>query len=126
MHEPAEEYELTFEERSGYLYAHVLSESSGATEILRWFSEIIPKCREIGATRVLVHVETNEGLSTSDAFDAATGVVALDVSGIKIAYVDPDPSHLDTNQFGELVAVNRGVQGKVFLTIAEGESWLLT
>lgn len=124
MHEPVKEYELTFEERAGYLYAHVASEVSGAQVLLRWFSEIIPKCRETGANKVLVHVETGEKLSTSDAFDAATGVIALDVTGIKIAYVDPNPANFDTNQFGELVAVNRGVQGKVFLTVAEGEAWL--
>lgn len=125
MEETPKLYHLTYEERTGYLYAHVVSEVSGANVLVRWFSEIIPKCRETGVHKVLVQVETAEKLSTSDAFDAATGVIALDVTGIKIAYVDPNPEHLDTNQFGELVAVNRGVQGKVFLTVPEAEAWLL-
>ena len=31
----------------------------------------------------------------------------------------------EVNSFGELVAVNRGLSGKVFNNIAEAESWLL-
>ena len=40
--------------------------------------------------------------------------------GIKVAFVDKYIEQQDLNQFGELVAVNRGINGKVFNDIDRG------
>jgi hypothetical protein len=45
-------------------------------------------------------------------------------ASIKVAFVDVYLDQQDVNSFGELVAVNRGLSGKVFNNIADAEKWL--
>lgn len=59
-------------------------------------------------------------------FDAAAGVVQLGLTGIKIAYVDTNPDHIENVRFAELVGTNRGANAKVFVSVGEAEAWLLS
>lgn len=45
--------------------------------------------------------------------------------GIRIAFVDRYIEQMDLNRFGELVAINRGIYGKIFNKFTEAENWLL-
>jgi len=47
------------------------------------------------------------------------------LTGIKIAFVDFDPASYENNQFGELVAGNRGAFAKVFTTESNAHDWLV-
>jgi hypothetical protein len=44
----------------------------------------------------------------------------------KIAFVDRIADQAELNSFGELVAVNRGLNVKIFKSVDEAEKWLLS
>lgn len=119
-------YELKFEELPNYLFADVKADRNDVATTVMWFGEIIEKCREIGVNLLLVKLTVPEALTMPEMFDAAAGVVALGIRGIKIAFVDPVPEHFEKNSFAELVGTNRGANAKVFVNIDEAESWLLS
>jgi hypothetical protein len=45
---------------------------------------------------------------------------------LKIAFVDRKTDQNQLNRFGETVAVNRGVHGRLFTDVSEAEIWLLS
>ena len=125
MTEPTRPYELEFEKRPDYLYARVAADSADEPTAVEYWKAIIDKCRELGVKRLLVEQLIPTGMSMTDTFELATEIAAMEVFGIKIAFVDSYIEHADVNQFGEMVAGNRGVWAKVFTTIPEAENWLL-
>ena len=54
-----------------------------------------------------------------------TGIVALGFANIRIAFVDRNADELPMMQFGETVARNRGIDGRVFANEADAEAWLM-
>ncbi len=117
-------YSLVIDRRDDCVYALIDSKENSGQIIVDAFACILAECRAIKVSKVFVEHKTPKPLSTSEAYDAAVGVVDLNFAGIRIAYLDRDATHLETNQFGELVAVNRGVIGKAFSDQAEAEAWL--
>jgi len=71
-------------------------------------------------------MEGQGNVTEADAFESSRDIVALGLDGIKIAYVDLDPANHQNNQFGELVAENRGAFAKVFTNEKDAEEWLLS
>ena len=115
---------IDFEAHPEYLHARISSDQNDAGVIVAAFSRIAEKCRETGCQKLLVEHETPQSLTMGEAFNAALGVVGLSLTGIRIAYVDRDISHLETTKFGELVAVNRGMKGQAFADLDEAVTWL--
>jgi len=113
------------ESRIDHLYARVVTETINAEILISIFGKLVPICKENGTENLLIEHFSGGKLTATDAFDAAIGILELDISTIKIAYVDPDPSHLENLKFGELVAVNRGARGMAFSDIEEAKDWLL-
>ena len=62
----------------------------------------------------------------TNAFVSSQGIVGLGLDGIKIAFVDIDPSNHEVNKFGELVAANRGANARVFYDEDPALDWLLS
>lgn len=118
-------YELTFEQRPEYLYAHLQAEATDVDKAVRYWQNIVDKCRELDFKRLLVVQEIPGGLSVTDTFLLATKVAAMGINGIKLAFVDPETHLYETHQFGQMAAGNRGVWVEVFTTIPEAENWLL-
>jgi hypothetical protein len=66
------------------------------------------------------------GLGTMDIFNVVKeGSERAAPLMLRIAYVDVNPEHdRKALEFGENVAVNRGMNVKVFSSVAEAEHWL--
>lgn len=118
------QFNIETESRDNYLYAKCESPDTNAGVLIGAFVQILPECRRLGYSKLLIEHISGGQLNTTDAFEAATGIVDLDVTGIKIAYVDHHPNHLESLQFGELVAINRGAFGKVFSNLDQAIEWL--
>lgn len=126
MSESLKLYEISFERRDGYLYARITGDTSlSATKVETW-KEIISTCRADGSERLLVTLDGPGNTTEADAFDSSREIVAIGLSDLKIAYVDLDPANHQNNQFGELVAENRGAFAKVFVSEKEAEDWLMS
>jgi hypothetical protein len=118
-------YKLTFEERDGYLFAGVTGETDNVDISSQYWKEIADKCKNDGTKKVLIVEDLPGGASMTEVYEVASALPQLGFFGIKIAFVDAHLDQQDVNRFGELVAVNRGLYGKIFNDVSEAEKWLL-
>lgn len=118
---------IVFDDRPRYLHALVTGDNT--FETLQTYTAEIPKaCIKFRKTRVMVVVQlSGSELSMLDVYkgvsagsDAAVGL------GMKIAYVDENPSHsIDNMMLAENVAGGRGISVRTFRDCQTAESWLL-
>ncbi|HQZ97462.1 MAG TPA: hypothetical protein PLP21_14165 [Pyrinomonadaceae bacterium] len=122
----AKPYKLTLEERPGYLYAFIEGEKDTYEISRAAWQEIADKAGELMSERVLIDENITEPGSFADAYRLASEIPEMGFGRAKIAFVDRFLSQNDINQFGELVAMNRGVNGRIFEDIKAAESWLFS
>ena len=118
-------YEISFEARNGYLYVCSRSPVGDLHEAHKLWEAIARECRQRKFQRVLVEEDHGTHLHVVDTFDLATRISELGFNRIKVAFVDRNHAHEPANAFGETVAVNRGVNGRVCSSLQEAEHWLL-
>ena len=110
-------------EREGYLVFNVEGEDSLQTSLDYW-KEIGEKCHQSGHKKALVIENMSGQLSVQDLYAACEKLPSL-VRGIKVAFIDLLPDHIEGNDFGELVAQNRGCWIMVFPDEDVATKWLL-
>jgi len=119
-------YTIKFEHRAGYLYAygHALKDSFDTS--LGFWSDIATYCKDNKFTKVLVEEDFATDNSMTEMYEIVIRGHELGFTGVKIAFVDRHPEQMNTNLFGETVALNRGLVVKVFSSAQEAEEWLLS
>ncbi|MBP6001953.1 MAG: hypothetical protein KA746_00830 [Pyrinomonadaceae bacterium] len=121
----ADPCKITFELSDTHLRAFVEgSEDSYAVSRYLW-TKVAAECRRTGATRVLVVENLGSPSSINETYRVTTELPEFGLVGIKIAFVDLVETQHNINQFGELVANNRGLNAKIFRSVDEAEAWLL-
>ena len=85
---------------------------------------VVGACQKRGFDRLLVEENFPNQLSMIQMHMLAVFIAELLPPAIKVAFVDQNAEQNDLNAFGETVAVNRGVVGRVFMTAADAEAWL--
>ena len=118
-------YQISFEQRPDYLYVYVEGEHDSYAISHAYWSEISLECERVNADRVLVDENLTECVSVVEMYQIASEIPGM-FSGISIAFVDRHADQAVLNEFGELVAVNRGVTGKFFVDAKDAEKWLLS
>jgi hypothetical protein len=120
-------YNLIFEQRERYLYAAVDGDEDTVEISAQYWQEVADKCKELGTKRVLIVEDLPGGGVTSmmDVYELATALPQMGFLGIRVAFVDAHLDQQSVNEFGELVATNRGLYGKIFNNFADGEHWIL-
>ena len=120
------EYSFTYIERPDYLHIKVTGTNTAPT-IQRYLREIHEICVKMNCSRILI--EENLAGPSMDIVDIFWQVVKGSemVGPIRcIAFVDVNPDHDSSRmKFAETVAVNRGINMRVFATVAEAEKWLV-
>lgn len=119
-------YNLEFEERTDYLYAYVSGDKDSVEICTQYWREIADECRRTKCRKVLIVEDIKESVSTTEMYQIASEIPDMDFSGIKIAFVDQYIEQHAVNEFGGLVATNRGLNVKLFNTAEEAEKWLLS
>lgn len=117
------QYSLTFERRPKYLYAYVAGEKDNYDISKAYWQEIADCLEETGYDRVLIDEDIEEAASVTDVFQLMSELPAMGYTGVRIAFYDRKIEHSDLNAFGELVASNRGLNGRVFNDIKLAEEW---
>ncbi len=119
-------YSLSLEPRPGYLHAQVTG-TNGAQTVLDYTAEIHQACVERGLRAVLIE----ENLSgPSIRLSAVLGIIMERAPEAakqlrRIALIDHNPEHDSSRmEFAEDVAANRGVNLKLFNSVAAAERWL--
>jgi hypothetical protein len=118
-------YRLTFEQRPTYLHAFVEGEDDSYEISRQYWQEIADECKARKFKKVLI-VEDIEGNGTiAEAYQLCSEFAQMGYTEIKVAFVERHAEHNEENLFGELVAVNRGINAKVFNDEADAEKWLM-
>jgi hypothetical protein len=117
-------YHLTLVPHPGYIHASVTGTHS-AENAARFLREVREACAKLEVSAVLLEVKfSGPSLATGSIF----GVIAQEsVAGKalrKVAYVDPSDRDPAKIRFAETVAINRGVNVRLFATAAEAARWL--
>ncbi len=115
---------LKINDRKKFLVA-VFSGDGGLEEVSARFGSLAESCRKAKKSRLLIDLRP---IKTAPTFSARyhageRAVVFLDF-GIKLAVLGA-PELMDPGRLGELVAQNRGVDGRVFSDLAVAKEWLL-
>ena len=118
----------TLKIRNQGTYLHMIAEGDGTAEdVAGYLSEGLKKCIELRCPNVLIE-ENLKGptLSIFAVYEIVTKICWQAASVVRhVAYVDINPEcKKEVNQFAETTAVNRGVNVKLFDTVAEAENWL--
>lgn len=124
LNDKIEGVEIQFEERDGYLYAFISGKEESVFLALKYWKYIIDECKKRGFEGLLVEEDFPNQLSATDMYTITSGISKMEPLGLKIAFVDRVSEHNKLNLFGETVAVNRGVNGRVFTEIEDAEAWL--
>ena len=114
------------EERPGYLHVRVTGTNS-VEAVQGYLGEIYVACVERGRCSILIEEHLRgRGLDLLAIFQiVCEGGERLQALAHRIAYVDVNGEHpAQDMQFAETVAVNRGVNLRVFATVPEAAAWL--
>ncbi len=116
-------YVIAFEEAPEYLLARVTGERT-PKNLLRYLEESFAAALAAGCSQVLLEMHfTGPSLSSSTIVNAISLVVWDAIKLRKIALVEAaggDPAMA----FAETVALNRGVNAKLFHSVGEAARWL--
>jgi hypothetical protein len=114
---------IKIEKRAEYLVAKFSGEAN-LQDIGQRFESLAVRCRKEKKHKLLIDVTAIKAAPTfSDRYRAGESAVVFAEFGIKIALVGLSEL-VDPRRLGELVAQNRGVDGRVFIDLAAAEEWL--
>lgn len=121
---PEKLYQLSFTERSEYLYVELKAEEISLSIINQYVSEIVAKSDETGKKRILLYRDIPQVLSGGEVYFTINESLRA-FAGRKVALVNPHKNLESSIDFGMTVGRNRGANYKSFQTVAEAEEWLL-
>lgn len=119
-------YSLNIIEQPDYLHFQVSGTNSLAT-VRGYLSEIHAICAARQCSAILIEENlSGPGLSVGEVFQIASAGSEATAPVINlIAYVDTNPEHSQQRmQFAETVAVTRGINIRVFESVAAASAWL--
>jgi hypothetical protein len=119
-------YQLTIEERPSYVHATAVGERTPANA-LRFLEEAYTACVKSGRSDLLLDMQfTGPSLNTTSIYQVISQRVPDGRNLRKIAYVDSS-TDFDPGMpvFAETVAVNRGVNVRLFQSVELAKEWLL-
>lgn len=117
------DYNLVFEDRGAYLYAHVSGKDSFAACLSYWHA-IADKVAEFGLRKLLVHENLEGDISEGEIFDLMVDLKDSGLLGIRIAFFDENDADSQINNLGRLVANNRGGNVCIFQSLEAAQSWI--
>jgi hypothetical protein len=117
-------YQLTLEERPTYLHAKVVGERTPANA-LRFLEEAYAACIQGGHDSLLLEMAfSGPSLNTTSVYNIISRRVPDGKNLRKIAYVQTEFGDPAMPYFAETVAVNRGVNVRLFQSVDAAEKWL--
>jgi hypothetical protein len=124
MSNPTQPYELTFEERPGYLYAKISAEIINREMAISYLTEVANRAKGLETERLMIHRDIPEMLPDGILFFVTAEFQQM-IVGIKTAFVNPFLSNEDAFRFAITVGQNRGANYNIFTNDGDAETWLL-
>ena len=125
MSAPYQAFELAFEERDGYLYAHITSKAITLERSEEYLGEVMRRCREQGVTRLMIERHIPQTLSNVEAYRLVMALSDVIPDGLRVAMVDGNSNNRKRLEFGTRAARSQQVDAEIFSTVETAEEWLL-
>lgn len=117
-------YRVVFEEHPGYVQATAVGERS-AENVRRFLEDAYQACVERDCSSLLLELRlSGSTLDTTSIFNVISQRAADGAKLRRIAYVDPLTRNVADARFAETVAVNRGVNVRLFPDVTTAAQWL--
>jgi hypothetical protein len=117
-------YQFTVEQRPTYVHTKVVGERT-PENALRFLRDSCAACVNAGRTAVLLETHlSGPSLTTTSVFDVISNWVRDALQLRKIAYVEGSVDDPAMPAFAVDVAVNRGVNVRLFRDVVSAEIWL--
>ena len=123
MNSPSQQYEISIEERPGYLYARIKAFSAGPQAFQDLLQHIADECRRCKCTKALIYRDVPSMPGIGNTFQIVGRIEEM-LRGIRIALVNPYPSNAAQLAFAVSIASGRGIDFKVFNTEPDAREWL--
>lgn len=118
-------YHTAFIQGNGYIHMKVQGENALQT-VLDYTAEAYQECVRRNCWKLLIE-ENLQGpaMTLTDVYHAASKGTERAEQPILVAFVDINPQHSKQNmEFAELVALNRGLNIRVFENLQEAQAWI--
>lgn len=117
-------YQLTLDERPGYLHAKAVGERT-PENAMRCLDEVYAACVRTGLANVLLEMAfTGPSLGAPGIIRVIEHASANGARLGRVAYVEASLDGLQRAKFAETVAVNRAVNVRLFDDTAQAAAWL--
>jgi len=117
-------YQLTVEQRQTYVHTKVVGERT-PENVLRFLRDSYTACVNCGRSAVLLEMHlSGPSLTTTSVFEVISSWIADALKLRKIAYVEGSVDDATIPAFVENVAVNRGVNVRLFRDVVSAAGWL--
>jgi hypothetical protein len=122
--DPHKRYTLTFEHHDDYLYARVEGVEDSYEISSAFWHEIAAESNRVRAGKVIVDEAIEQNASLTDVFRLASELPQMGFGRTLVAFVDRYLDHDEVNQFGAVVAGNRGFSGGIFNNLEDAKKFL--
>jgi hypothetical protein len=122
----SEGMDIRFENRNNYLYAFFSGKRDTLRDTIKFWQCAIDECNKYAHKKLLIEQDLPNPLSTMNTYQLIEAILKMPITHIKVAFIDRDVEQIDTDLFGETVAVNRGGMGRVFTNLSDAEAWLIS
>ncbi len=116
--------QLVLEDRNNYLYAEVTGPDDNFEISMAYWTAIAEQCHLRGTKRLLVLERLGQYEGERNMTLMIDSIIALGFEHIRVAYVDAFVEDLAIAEQGEILAMERGIAGRVFGSVQEAERWL--
>ncbi len=115
---------LVFEDRAGYLYAQVTGPRDSQQISLAYWSQIAEQVHKRRAAKLMVIENLGDYEGQRDLPATIDALIAMGLDRIQIAFVVARIELLAHMEYGEILALERGANGRAFGSVAVAERWL--
>jgi hypothetical protein len=115
---------LRFEERLDYLYAEVTGPRDSVDISTAYWQRIAERCEARKVRKLMVVENLGDFHGERDMADMVDAIIAMGMGRLKVAFVIARVEELARLEHGEILAIERGANGRVFESTALAERWL--
>lgn len=118
-----EGFSVSLQRMEGFLRAHVFGGRDSLEVSIAMWRLLGRECERRGIRKLLVVEDLDAGLDMAEIEQLIDAVVDYGFRGMQVAFVDLR-QETNANEHGEILAVERGVTGRVFPDEAQARRWL--
>ena len=118
------DYDLQMEQRDGYVFVSVASDTDGRQKTERYIQEIASRCRHGKCRKVLIDKHIKDSFWLWDTMSLSDHIADFGVQELKVAIVDASGTQFGSEGFQ--IKTGTTINAHVFRTLEAAEDWLVS